>query len=120
MQQLLTGQTRLPGFHGEWEVKRLGEVAHIKTGSRNNEDKVEDGQYPFYVRSEIVERITDRCTEVETGARNIDHILRGTVLPLMSRELLGRMGKGALPSEVRLSVAEDGSFRVDFEETGNT
>jgi type I restriction enzyme S subunit len=28
MQQLLTGQTRLPGFHGEWEVKRFGEVAH--------------------------------------------------------------------------------------------
>ena len=27
MQQLLTGQTRLPGFHGEWEVKRLGEIA---------------------------------------------------------------------------------------------
>jgi len=26
MQQLLTGQTRLPGFHGEWEVKRLGEL----------------------------------------------------------------------------------------------
>ena len=25
MQQLLTGQTRLPGFHGEWEVKTLGE-----------------------------------------------------------------------------------------------
>ena len=46
MQQLLTGQTRLPGFHGEWEVKRLGDVfAHIKTGGRNNEDKVEDGQY---------------------------------------------------------------------------
>jgi type I restriction enzyme S subunit len=26
MQQLLTGRTRLPGFHGEWEVKRLGEI----------------------------------------------------------------------------------------------
>ena len=26
MQQLLTGQTRLPGFHGAWEVKRLGDV----------------------------------------------------------------------------------------------
>ena len=26
MQQLLTGQTRLPGFHGEWEVKRLGDL----------------------------------------------------------------------------------------------
>ncbi|MEI8342172.1 MAG: restriction endonuclease subunit S [Verrucomicrobiota bacterium] len=29
MQQLLTGQTRLPGFHGEWEVKRLGELGEI-------------------------------------------------------------------------------------------
>jgi len=29
MQQLLTGQTRLPGFHGEWEVKRLDDVAEV-------------------------------------------------------------------------------------------
>ena len=33
MQQLLTGQTRLPGFHGEWEVKRLGSIADILKGS---------------------------------------------------------------------------------------
>ena len=33
MQQLLTGQTRLPGFSGEWEVKRLGDVADIKTAA---------------------------------------------------------------------------------------
>jgi type I restriction enzyme S subunit len=32
MQQLLTGQTRLPGFSGEWEVKRLGEMAQLKNG----------------------------------------------------------------------------------------
>lgn len=32
MQQLLTGQTRLPGFHGEWVVKRLGDVAEIVMG----------------------------------------------------------------------------------------
>jgi type I restriction enzyme S subunit len=32
MQQLLTGQTRLPGFHGEWEVKRLGDVAEMSSG----------------------------------------------------------------------------------------
>lgn len=32
MQQLLTGQTRLPGFSGEWTVKRLGEVAGLKNG----------------------------------------------------------------------------------------
>lgn len=32
MQTLLTGQTRLPGFSGEWEVKRLGEVGDIRGG----------------------------------------------------------------------------------------
>ena len=65
MQQLLTGQTRLPGFHGDWEVKRLGEVAQVKTGSRNNENKVEDGQYPFFVRSEVVERINSYSYDCE-------------------------------------------------------
>ena len=32
MQQLLTGQTRLPGFRGEWEVKRLGDVTEMGSG----------------------------------------------------------------------------------------
>ncbi|WP_139058859.1 restriction endonuclease subunit S [Thiorhodococcus drewsii] len=32
MQQLLTGQTRLPGFHGKWEVMRLGEVCWFQEG----------------------------------------------------------------------------------------
>jgi len=65
MQQLLTGQTRLPGFHGEWELKRLGDVAHIKTGSRNNEDKIESGAYPFFVRSDNVERINSYSHDCE-------------------------------------------------------
>ena len=41
MQQLLTGKTRLPGFSGEWEVKRLGEIAEIgmgRTPSRTNQN----------------------------------------------------------------------------------
>jgi type I restriction enzyme S subunit len=65
MQQLLSGHQRLPGFHGEWQVKRLGDIAHIKTGSRNNEDKVADGQYPFFVRSETVERINSYSHDCE-------------------------------------------------------
>jgi len=46
-------------------VKRLGEIAHIKTGSRNNEDKSEDGEYPFFVRSEVVERINSYSHDCE-------------------------------------------------------
>ena len=45
MQQLLTGQTRLPGFHGEWEVKRLGEVFQIKVGSSKSGFIAENGDY---------------------------------------------------------------------------
>jgi len=65
MQQLLTGQTRLPGFSGDWKVRALGDIANIKTGSRNNEDKVSDGAYPFFVRSANVERINTFSHECE-------------------------------------------------------
>ena len=47
MQQLLTGQTRLPGFHGEWEVKRLGEVLKVRHGKSQHGITVSDGEYPI-------------------------------------------------------------------------
>jgi len=78
MQELLTGKKRLPGFSGDWEVKWLGEIACIKTGSRNNEDKIEDGAYPFFVRSPHVERINSYSHESEAilvpGEGNIGKI----------------------------------------------
>ena len=39
MQQLLTGQTRLPGFSGEWEVKRLGDIAEVAKGEQLHSDE---------------------------------------------------------------------------------
>ena len=51
MQQLLTGQTRLPGFSGGWEVKRLGEVCCITTGKRDVNEGNPNGQYPFFTCS---------------------------------------------------------------------
>jgi type VI secretion system protein VasG len=62
----------------------------------------------------VIDQITQRCTEVETGARNIDHIMNGTILPQMSKEILTRLGEGAMPSEISLDLAEDGSFRINF------
>lgn len=57
MQQLLSGKTRLAGHTHPWKSVKLGDITHIKTGSRNNEDKCSRGAYPFFVRSEFVERI---------------------------------------------------------------
>lgn len=45
MQQLLTGRTRLPGFSGEWEVKRMGEVFNISAGKAKSEHVVIGGRY---------------------------------------------------------------------------
>ena len=41
----------------DWDVDRVDRYAQIKTGARNTQDRVENGQYPFFVRSQQVERI---------------------------------------------------------------
>jgi type I restriction enzyme S subunit len=48
MQHLLTGKTRLPGFSGEWEVKRLGDVCRISTGKKDVNEGNPNGHYPFF------------------------------------------------------------------------
>ena len=64
----------------------------------------------------VLDQIASRCTEVETGARNIDYIMSGTIMPRMSQEILTRMGEGAMPAEVHLDIDGDGSFKIEFEE----
>lgn len=47
MQQLLTGKTRLPGFKGEWEVKRLGNILKVRHGKSQRGIVASDGEYPI-------------------------------------------------------------------------
>ncbi|BDU73730.1 type VI secretion system ATPase TssH [Mesoterricola silvestris] len=63
----------------------------------------------------VVERITARCTDVESGARNIEHILNAGILPQLSQEILAAMGSGTLPSRALLDVDGDGAFVFRFE-----
>jgi len=84
MQELLTGKKRLPGFAGPWTERRLGELARVKTGSLNNQDKSDDGEYPFFVRSASVERIDTFTHEGEAilipgegGIGSIFHYVNG-------------------------------------------
>ncbi len=65
---------------------------------------------------EVTLQIALRCLEVETGARNIDHIMDGTILPLLSQELLTHLSTGEMPSEIDLCVDEDGAFILKTEE----
>jgi type VI secretion system protein VasG len=58
----------------------------------------------------VVAEVAKRCTEVESGARNVDNILTNTMLPDVSRYLLSRMAEHQKPSAIHVSVAENGSF----------
>jgi type VI secretion system protein VasG len=58
----------------------------------------------------LVDAIAGRCTEVESGARNVDHILTRTLLPEISREFLARMAAGETISRVHVSADDAGGF----------
>src|SRR6266566_954806 len=58
----------------------------------------------------VVAEVAKRCTEVESGARNVDNILTNTMLPDISRYLLSRMADRQKPSAIRVSVADNGAF----------
>ena len=49
MQELLTGKKRLPGFGGEWEVKRLGDLCHMKSGEGITSERIDEfSEFPCY------------------------------------------------------------------------
>ena len=58
----------------------------------------------------MVDEVARRCTEVESGARNVDNILTNTLLPEISKLLLTKMAEGTKPSRVGVTVGEDGKF----------
>jgi type I restriction enzyme S subunit len=51
-------EVRFKGFTNEWKQRKVKEMCSIATGKINTQDKVDDGEYPFYVRSPIIERST--------------------------------------------------------------
>ncbi len=65
----------------------------------------------FSYSPELVDTIAKRCTEVDTGARNIDYILTRTLLPEMSAEFLARMADGLPIAAAKVTLGEDGSFQ---------
>lgn len=84
MQELLKGRRRLPGFPAKWNQIKLGDVADIRTGKKNNEDKSPAGKHPFFVRSQTVERIDSYSFDGEAilipgegGIGTIIHYING-------------------------------------------
>lgn len=94
MQQLLTGQTRLPGFRGEWEVKRLGDhVRFLKNGVNSRAELATNGSIKYLHYGDI---------HVASGT-----VLDPSALPCLSEEkarALDRLADGDL---VFVDASED-------------
>ena len=74
----------------------------------------QNNKIELIVHDRVVEAIAHRCTEVETGARNIDHILKSAILPLLSNTLLQGMVDDVQPSQVILDLGPNGDFSANF------
>jgi len=74
LQQLLTGQTRLPGFHGEWEVKRLGDIAQLKNGYAFQSSTYTDlGRYKVVTIANVQDGFmtVDECSKIASQPKDI-------------------------------------------------
>src|ERR1017187_1024345 len=59
---------------------------------------------------ELIEEVAKRCTEVESGARNVDNILTNTLLPEVSRQILGRLAERQKLAPIHVTIGDGGEF----------
>ena len=60
--------------------------------------------------NEVLEAVLARCTEVDSGARNVDHILNGTMLPEIAEAVLARMAEDRALKGIKIAVDKNGNF----------
>jgi type VI secretion system protein VasG len=91
-------------------MKKIVELKLGKVGQRVRDHY----KAKFSYSPELVQAIADRCTEVDTGARNVDHILTRSLLPELSAEFLAKLAAGATISTVEISVNGEGKFEYQI------
>jgi type VI secretion system protein VasG len=108
-----------PAFLGRLHVlpyypisdEALAQVIALKLG-RVGQRIGEHHHAEFCWDDALVQAILARCTETDSGARNIDSILHGSLLPGMADVLLARMAEGMPVTKVKAGVTRQGQFRI--------
>jgi len=93
--------------------KVMREIIKLQLG-RVTRRLAENHGAEFTYDESVIHEIANRCKEVESGGRNVDHILTRTVLPEMSGEFLSRMAVGHSVSRVHVAVGDGGQFRYEI------
>jgi type I restriction enzyme, S subunit len=106
MQQLLTGQTRLPGFDGDWEIRRLGDLADIRSGGTpsTRDPRAWNGKIPWCTPTDIT-ALGGRKYLTQTSSHITPHGLKNSsaeIIPqrsvvMTSRATIGECAINVLP-----------------------
>jgi type VI secretion system protein VasG len=94
--------------------KVLRQIVRLQLG-RVRERVKENHRAEFTYDEELVGTIAARCKEVESGARNVDQIITGTLLPEMSKEVLARLAEGQPITKAHVGLDADGKFTYRIE-----
>lgn len=106
MQQLLTGQTRLPGFSSEWKVKRLGDLADIRSGGTpsTGDAAAWDGTIPWCTPTDITAlegrkylTTTNRAITEHGLSTSSAELIPARSIVLTSRATIGECAINAVP-----------------------
>lgn len=98
---------------GDGQIRNIVDLKLEKLAQRF----AENHNARFTWDDEVSELVTARCTEVDSGARNIDFILTQTVLPQISSLVLERISMLQPFSAIRMRVGPDQQFAYDFQDS---
>jgi type VI secretion system protein VasG len=92
-------------------IKQITKLQLEKVKSRVKEHY----QANFTYTDAVLDTIAARCQEVETGARNVEHLISGNLLPALSTEFLSKMADGVTIHTITVDIGENGDFSYNIE-----
>lgn len=108
---LLGRMVTVPYYPISDEILRL----IIKLQLKKIKERISDNHgAQFSYDDSVIDTVAARCTDVDSGARNVYNILTGTLLPEMSVEVLSRMASGEGIKSVHVALGEGGKFVYDI------
>ncbi len=92
----------------------LSNIIRLKLGQIGR--RVRDNHRARFEYDEsLVGAVLERCTEVDSGARNVDNILNGTLLPEIAGAVLARMADGGALTRIKVGATRAGKFKYTIE-----
>ena len=89
--------------------ENLKRIVRLKLGKIQRRIE-ETHRVRFGFDERLVDTVAARCTEVESGARNVDNILTNSLLPEVSVRILEQLATGAQIGSIQVGVTDDGAF----------